>query len=867
MNLSTVRQNEIPEVPAVFAEKELIKRELALEEESIEWSIRNYREKLHPTQKKPNGKDKTPTSLSDLPPGIALTQKAIEPFVKAIKKFKEYANNGGRLKDTRKFLNEFQDEELAFIAARRIIMSIGQSDPEPVQRVAISIARMLKDHLEYKKFKETPNKQGLTDKDGNVKTYAGYVYTIEKNKKTASAEHRRTVLKHARHKLGIPDENWTATDQVHIGVKLVDLFVESTGLVERVQKSSTYKEGRFYYLRPTEELEKRLREAHLRCEVLNPLLMPMIVEPIPWETVTGGGFLTNQTTHKHPLIKNRDRRVLLRLLDVPMPEVYRAVNNLQKTAWKINTKVYEVMKELWESNSCLAGLPLFEEEPLPIKPWGEDLSKSEFNLYKKENPSIVAEWKHRATQVYDRRARARSKRASMAIKMHLADKFKNESSIYFCWQLDWRGRLYPMQPFLNPQSDDTGKALLQFAKGKPLGPHGVYWLKVHLANEMGKDPITGVSLDKLPFEERVKWVDEHEKYILDSAYYALDGSRYWTYAESPFSFLAGCFEYLGYKQQGEGFISHIPISLDGSCNGLQNFSALLHDYEGGKATNLVPGSSPADVYGEVLKKVKAQVETYAAQGHTTAKAWSGKLDRKLVKRGTMTYVYGAKEFGMKDQLMSELAKRDTATSKYLADEDNLEACMFLGKILYQSIGDVVVAAKNAMDWLQKVAKICSKEKIPIKWTTPIGFEVVQEYKQSLTKRIETFWGGIRIPLSIKVDIDKLNTQKQVNAISPNVIHSLDSSHLMLTINEVYDSGIDSFSAVHDSFGTHACDVPVLAKVLRETFIRQYSGDFLAQFRDNVMAQLPEKAAKEIPPLPQKGNLDLNVIRDSAYFFA
>jgi DNA-directed RNA polymerase len=46
---------------------------------------------------------------------------------------------------------------------------------------------------------------------------------------------------------------------------------------------------------------------------------------------------------------------------------------------------------------------------------------------------------------------------------------------------------------------DISRGILEFAEGEKLGPNGLYWLKVHLANVMGKDKIT--------FPERVKYVE------------------------------------------------------------------------------------------------------------------------------------------------------------------------------------------------------------------------------------------------------------------------------------------------------------------------------------------------------------------------
>ena len=108
-------------------------------------------------------------------------------------------------------------------------------------------------------------------------------------------------------------------------------------------------------------------------------------------------------------------------------------------------------------------------------------------------------------------------------KLWVADKFKEDEAIYYVWTLDWRGRLYPIQPYLNPQGDDVAKSLLEFAEGKPLGERGAYWLKVHLANCYG--------VDKVSYDDRIAWVEEHHELILDSAKNPLDGQRFWTEAD------------------------------------------------------------------------------------------------------------------------------------------------------------------------------------------------------------------------------------------------------------------------------------------------------------------------------------------------
>ena len=81
------------------------------------------------------------------------------------------------------------------------------------------------------------------------------------------------------------------------------------------------------------------------------------------------------------------------------------------------------------------------------------------------------------------------------------------------------------------------------------------------------------------------------------------------------------------KPQGE-FISRLPVSVDGTCNGLQHLSMLMRDEVGGKATNLIPGEGPQDIYQQVADEANRLLG-------------QSKVSRKMAKRPTMTLPYGS----------------------------------------------------------------------------------------------------------------------------------------------------------------------------------------------------------------------------------
>src|SRR5436309_2711073 len=62
------------------------------------------------------------------------------------------------------------------------------------------------------------------------------------------------------------------------------------------------------------------------------------------------------------------------------------------------------------------------------------------------------------------------------------------------------------------------------------------------------------------------------------------------------------------------FRSHLPVSMDGTCNGYQHLSAMGRDPIGGSATNLIPADQPEDMYQEVADHVSIRIMFDAEYG-------------------------------------------------------------------------------------------------------------------------------------------------------------------------------------------------------------------------------------------------------------
>ena len=86
----------------------------------------------------------------------------------------------------------------------------------------------------------------------------------------------------------------------------------------------------------------------------------------------------------------------------------------------------------------------------------------------------------------------------------------------------------------------------------------------------------------------------------------------------------------------------------------------------------------------------------------------------------------------------------------------------------------------------------------------------------------------------------------------------------MTVNKCLDVGIKDFAMVHDSYGTHSPNMEKMSELLREAFVEMYQdNDVLGQLRTHT-----EKVLQcEVPKPPEIGELEIDKVLKSKYFFA
>jgi DNA-directed RNA polymerase len=775
-------------------------------------------------------------------------------------------------------------EVMASVTIRWTLNRIAQRSGAPtITQMAVSIGKALEEEARYGRIRVAEQayfqkhlKKAIAQRNGN----------------TYKLEYMNKIEQHMLEtgQLTSAWEEWEgqANDaHFHTGVRMLELLIESTQLIEvvREHKGNKKLDGEYIYLK-SEWAEKLRSRAYILSGVM-PRHQPMVVQPKPWVGTHGGGYWAKG---RKPVtfIRVPSKKALKRYRDVDMPNVYRAVNLAQNTAWAINKKVLAVANAVMQwKNVPIKEFPTVEQVPLPIKPHDIDT-----------NEVALKAWKKDAAAVYRKDSARVSRRLSYEFSLEQANKFADFDAIYFPYNLDWRGRVYAI-PSFNPQSNDMTKGVLQAAKGEPIGAEGIEWLMIHGANTAG--------VDKVTFDERKQWVIDNEELILAVARDPLNVTD-WMQMDSPFCFLAFCFEWAGVKVAGVDWVSALPIAFDGSCSGIQHFSAMLRDERGGRAVNLLPSDDVQDIYKLVSDEVETallhlrengtddstEIFTDEESGEirekrilgtkTLAMAWlTYGMSRKVTKRSVMTLAYGSKAFGFADQVREDIVKKAIENGEGDMFTDPGQASRFMAGLIWDSVSVVVVAAVEAMNWLQKAAKLLAsevkekktkeilKKAMPVYWCTPDGFPVWQEYTINDTRRVDLmFLGDIRIQSTVTVRIsDKIDARKQESGISPNFVHSQDGSHMRKTIVHGHDAyQIDFFAIIHDSFGTIPAKAGAMFRAVRETMVETYqNNDVLADFREQFMEQLHESQLDKMPEIPSKGTLDIAQILNSKFAFA
>jgi DNA-directed RNA polymerase len=840
--------------------------------------------------------------------GTSMLKEYIMPYEEHIKAYVDVAYGTRGVTDkAAQYISRMDVREVAYIAAKCIVDSIGQSASQT--ELSFRIAGKLEDQCRLRRFDEDYPRyfKALCDdmKDRGVKNY----------------RHKRKVLTHCHNK-AIDNAKeagqevrewigWPKTDRLHIGMTLVELFIQETHLIKRVVERFG---GKTRYKIEATELARDFIAANMDVfQYLQPAFMPSLIPPRDWSTPWDGGYHSAELRRRRPLVKMRGhvrKKHSAMLRNADMPVVYEAVNAAQRVAWSVNEFVMDQAKA--ELKACGIGCPVgmnvpAPESPHPLPDKGElnDVQYQALLEGVRANMTIdeqkeLGKWRASMRDWHVKRISDTGKLAALSRGWRIAKEMSLKERFYYVHSLDSRGRLYPCGSYLTPQGTDMAKGMLQYHDGTNLGRWGYWHLCLHAAGVFG--------VDKVSLEERLDWVHRHAQNIMDTWSDPAATRDFWGAADKPYMFLAVCKELAevwmfhgtkiltivnkeGCEWFALGYASKLPCSQDGSCNGIQHFSAMLLDLVGAMAVNMSASDSqskPRDIYGLTAQRVVSMLEedlkcnrcldgkdhkALTEADRQIMRTWLDVLevDRKVCKRSTMIIPYGGQKSScfqdIKDVLAEKLEKLDRKGESLGWDHNQrYAAAWILHHYVWKALDHVVVAARKAMKFLSKIAGVQVRTGEGMTWITPIGYPAFQDYKDMKPVKVQTkICGGMQIKYMEATD--DLNQSKMRNAFAPNFVHSMDATHLMMTVVAALDVGITNFGLVHDSYAVPAGQCEAFHKVIREQFIKLYSTNQLYRLVKQQRELNPARAA-EYPTMDmvEPGDFNIEEVADAPYFF-
>lgn len=559
---------------------------------------------------------------------------------------------------------------------------------------------------------------------------------------------------------------------------------------------------------------------------------PMLVPPVPWTvTATHGGYLNTGIQAARGTPK-----------PIGSPVIVSALNALQATPFRVNARVLAVARSLKHNAEDLQGNTVLGR---------------------------YVEQRHDTTG-----AEHRSKTIRSALTLSALGELEDAEEFYFPWNLDWRGRMYPATSLISPQGADLCKGCLEFADGTPLGRDGGKWLAIHLCNLAGADKeiVDGGYRTRTP-EEREAWTLEYSAEIVNVAN-SPQTVRSWhliggfdlaklkrgkvvpVAVDKPWQFLAACFEWAAYQEEGSGFRSRLAGALDGSCSGVQMLAGMTRDKSAGTMVNLVPAPRGDDYYGRMAAALSERlyklVDSADPRDMEHLRYWSEQtVDRDLLKAPSMTKVYSAGTYTFGEQVQTKTGAPE-AESMWLAARIN------------ECFTDVAPGMLLAMEYLQAVSDVLTEENIPMHWTTPAGLRVEQARHNAEAVFLSSEINGKRRTRTFYINGDTLSKKGQRAGVAPNFVHGVDASHMAMTVNALVAVGVRNLWMVHDSFGAPFAHCQTVFDVTREQFVQLMSPDLLRKWTEDVTANLSPEGKEKLPSLPEYGELDLNGVRESVY---
>lgn len=409
----------------------------------------------------------------------------------------------------------------------------------------------------------------------------------------------------------------------------------------------------------------------------------------------------------------------------------------------------------------------------------------------------------------------------------------------FPYFLDSRSRMYVTTTCgMSPQGADHEKALLIPSYSEKLTDEG-YAALIETARGYSE-------MDWLASEMR-----EH-------ANNPVKNINEWHKADKPFCYLASAKLLAEYYQDPERPLPAF-IPLDGRCSGLQHWSAMTRSNAITRHLGMHEEEHDLDIYEYIAKDWEDSLPDDMKHLAT----------RKAAKIPVMTWGYNAKMVTSADHMAGLYGATqywDVDEEKYIYNEDGFDrATTFaLGKGIYEQLNLALGELTEAVAWVSDAAATIAKAgHVNIEWVTRDGFVCVQRKVAGVRKDLKVKLSNTEdFAVRIKDFSEELPcSRKHRSAIAPNIIHSLDATHLRMVARKMHMLGIPMVF-IHDSFATHVNYRKVLYDLIIDTFIELYSGNYM----EDLKMFWEDKYNVDLGPVTGQGDWSPESMRNLKNFF-
>lgn len=258
-------------------DKDLFEQQLELETEMLTGGIQRFR--------KARDRSIDRGMESHTAHGRAIVSRIVDTVADGLREYLDNPSNKSR-DIAWKRIKDMDVEQVAYLSVVSLVDSISRKN------TLLYVARTIGANVEIQdRLERWIHSEGDVAKN-----------TIKQAMKKAYGA-RRYGLTNKMNKDGYKENTWQKSERVHVGFKMVDLIIQSTGIV-RLNTQQIKRTSRTTYVVPETGTVEWIDAFNSFTETNRPRYLPCIIVPKDWTDVTGGGYHGHEI-NKLPIVRRR----------------------------------------------------------------------------------------------------------------------------------------------------------------------------------------------------------------------------------------------------------------------------------------------------------------------------------------------------------------------------------------------------------------------------------------------------------------------------------------------------------------------------------------------------------------------------------